>query len=368
MKSLITRDNALDTNHCADCCNKSGCVHEPVVTKGQARATDQRIRALFIGGSMNQTTQVYRVAMQLPDVDPWFSPHYATGFEECLRKLRLTEFTVLGQKHVDRCLQFLNDHDLQIDYGGMRNNYDLVVTSSDLVVQKNIRDKPVVLIQEGMTDPEAFLFQLATRVPFMPRWLAGTATNGLSDQYSFFCVASHGYRDLFIRKGVNPEKIRVTGIPNFDDCRKYCENDFPHRGYVLVCTSDLREKYRFENRAALIRQAVAVGDGRQLIFKLHPNENIGRATLEIKGLAPHALVYFSGSAEEMIANCDVFITRYSSTVYVALALGKEVHCDLDQKELQRLVPDQHGQAAENIAAVCRELLDAAKQRPKSEIG
>ena len=117
---------------------------------------------------------------------------------------------------------------------------------------------------------------------------------------------------------------------------------------MLVCTSDLREKYRFENRAALIRRAVDIAGGRRLIFKLHPNENIRRAALEIRRLAPHALVYSSGSAEEMIANCDVFITRYSSTVYVALALGKEVHCDLDQEELRKLVPDQHGQAAERV--------------------
>ncbi len=29
----------------------------------------------------------------------------------------------------------------------------------------------------------------------------------------------------------------------------------------------------------------------------------------------------------MIANCDVLITRYSSTVFVGLALGKETHSD-----------------------------------------
>jgi hypothetical protein len=58
----------------------------------------------------------------------------------------------------------------------------------------------------------------------------------------------------------------------------------------------------------------------------------------------------------------VFITRYSSTVYVALALGKEVHCDLDLRELKRLVPDQHGRAAANIADVCRELLAGSPAR------
>lgn len=319
-------------------------------------APAQRKKVLFIGGSMNQTTQVYQVAREMPEVDAWFSPHYATGLEERLRKLRLAEFTVLGKKHVKRCLEFCGRQGLEVDFGGTRNTYDLVVTSSDLVVQENIRGKPVVLIQEGMTDPETWLYHLATRISFIPRWLAGTATNGLSDQYTCFCVAGNGYRDLFIRKGVDPAKIRVTGIPNFDDCQTHCNNDFPHHGYVLVCTSDLREKYRPENRSGLIRKAIKIADGRQLIFKLHPNENIHRAGREIQRLAPDALVFASGCAEEMIANCETFITRYSSTVYVALALGKQVWCDLDPDELNRLVPDQHGCAARNIAAVCRELL------------
>jgi hypothetical protein len=127
---------------------------------------------------------------------------------------------------------------------------------------------------------------------------------------------------------------------------------------VLVCTSDLREKYRREDRRALIQQAVDIAQGRQLIFKHHPNENVRRATREIETWAPGAQVFSSGSAEEMIANCDVFITRYSSTGYVALALGKEVYCDLDLGELKSLLPEQHAQAASRIADVCRELLSA----------
>ena len=31
----------------------------------------------------------------------------------------------------------------------------------------------------------------------------------------------------------------------------------------------------------------------------------------------------------MIANCDALVTRYSSVVHVAIALGKEVHADID---------------------------------------
>ncbi len=68
-------------------------------------------------------------------------------------------------------------------------------------------------------------------------------------------------------------------------------------------------------------------------------------------------MFATGSAEEMIANCHTFVTRYSSTVFVALALGKEVVCDLDVEMLKRLLPLRHGQAAQNVAAVCRELLE-----------
>ncbi len=313
-------------------------------------------RVLFIGGSMNQTRQVHQVSSELREVEAWFSPHYATGCVAALQQLGLAEFTVIGQKLVARCLGYLQEHGLRVDYGGRQHEYDLVVTSSDLVVPSNIRGKKVVLIQEGMTDPEGWLFELVRRVPCLPRWLAGTAVTGMSRQYTCFCVASEGYRDLFVRKGIPSQKIRVTGIPNFDRCSDYCQNSFPYRDYVLVCTSDLREKYRREDRRELIQRALRIASGRLLIFKLHPNEDAERATREISTWAPDALVFRHGSAEEMIANCQTFITRYSSTVFVALTLGKETICDLNVDELKQLLPLQHGQAAHNIATVCRGLL------------
>jgi hypothetical protein len=59
----------------------------------------------------------------------------------------------------------------------------------------------------------------------------------------------------------------------------------------------------------------------------------------------------------MIANCAVLVTRYSSVVYVGLALGKEVHADIDVVTLRRLMPIQNGgTSARRIAAVCRRFL------------
>jgi hypothetical protein len=126
---------------------------------------------------------------------------------------------------------------------------------------------------------------------------------------------------------------------------------------VLVCTSPLREIFQGEDREAFLRKAVEIADGRPLIFKLHPNENAERATREIHRHTPDALVFTTGSAEEMIANCDVLITRFSSTAFVGIALGKETYSDFNIDELRRLMPIQNGAAALNIADVCRRILE-----------
>jgi len=314
-------------------------------------------RILFICGSMNQTTQMHQISRHLSQYEQAFSPFYCDGMDELTRRLGLMEFTIIGHKLASRCRQYLQDHHLAIDYQGRHRPYDLVLTCSDVYMQKNIRKNKIVLVQEGITDPETFAYHLVRRLRFLPLWLAGTAATGLSHAYRYFCVASDGYRDFFIRKGARPEKIVVTGIPNFDDCQRYRTNTFPHRDYVLVCTSPLREIFRGEDRPAFIQKAVAIAAGRPLIFKLHPNENAGRAIREIQQHAPGAPVFTAGSAEEMIANCAVLITRFSSCVFVGLALGKETYSDYPMDEMRRLMPLQNQSAAGNIAQVCRGLLE-----------
>ena len=316
-----------------------------------------RKKIVFICGSMNITTQMQQIAAELPEYEKYFTPFYADGFIKLLNKLSLVEFTIIGDKRAGECHRYLEAQGLAIDYGGTQHDYDLVVTCSDLVLQKNIRDKKRIVVQEGITDLERFSYHLVKTFKFLPKWFAGTSANGISNNFDYYCVAGEGYRELFIQKGVKPEKIRVTGIPNFDNCEKYYDNDFPHKGYVLVCTSDLREKFRYENRKKFIKNAVKIANGRQLIFKLHPNEKFERRTSEIKRWAPDALVYTSGSAEEMIANSEALITSYSSTIYVGLALGKEVYSVLDMEDLKQLTPVQNRCAARHIADVCRELIN-----------
>jgi hypothetical protein len=208
-----------------------------------------------------------------------------------------------------------------------------------------------------MTEPEGLLFHLVKRLK-LPRWIANTSATGISNAFDAFCVASEGYRELFIRKGVYPEKLVTTGIPNFDNLMDIPESDFPYKNHVLVATTPFRETMRPEVRPLFIRKCVEIADGRQLVFKLHPVENAPRAIREINLYAPEAVVYWRGDVNAMMLHADAVITQWSTCTFVALALGKEVYSDLDIPQLKKVMPIQNGgRSAENIAQVCQSFLE-----------
>jgi hypothetical protein len=315
------------------------------------------MKALFVCGSLNQTKMMHRVSQHLPQFDRYFTPYFCDGLGKLVQRSGALDFTVLGGRFLERTLRYLEEQGVALDLEGRDRRYDLVVTCSDLIVPRRIRDTKLVLVQEGMTDPENFAYHLV-RTLRLPRWMAQTSTTGLSDLYDIFCVASHGYKDLFVGKGVRPEKVRVTGIPNFDHCEAFRDNDFPHRDYVLVATSDMRETFKYENRRKFIEKAERIADGRPLVFKFHPNEDPHRAGREVERHAPGALYFSEGNTDHMIANCEALVTRYSSVVYVAAALGKEVHSDLSPEVLRHLLPLQNGgTSAQNIAKECLRLFE-----------
>lgn len=314
-------------------------------------------KILFICGSLNQTTQMHKIARHLEaEHKCYFTPYYADGLINLLAKLGWLDFTVLGGRHRRETDEYIKKHNLPVDLRGEKNNYDLVVSCSDLVVQGNIRKKRLILVQEGITEPEGFVYKLVKWLK-LPRYLANTAANGLSDAYDIFCVASEGYAEHFIRKGVRPEKIAVTGIPNFDNIKEFMKNDFPFYGHVLVATSPLRETFRFDDRKTFIKQCDEVAGNRKLIFKLHPLENAERARREILKFAPNSIVFTHGNVSHMIANADMVITQQSTATFVAVALGKEVHTSLDAAELKKLMPIQNGDSsASHIARICSRML------------
>jgi len=317
-------------------------------------------KILYICGSMNQTTQMHKISLELPEHEAYFSPFFATGFLGFLNRLKLVEYTILGGEVKQNALNFIKQNKLNLDYRGKNDDYDLVITSQDLTIPRNIKKFKTILVQEGMTDPPDWRYHV-TRFLNLYRWCASTSMTGLSHQYDYFCVASEGFKEQFIARGINPNKIRITGIPNFDNIiNEMKELKFEYKNFVLVATSDIRETLKYENRKKLIKFAIKIADGRKLIFKLHPKENVKKRIDEIKKYAPDALVYHGVSIDPLLANCDVFITKFSSTLFPAFVLGKEVHCAIDNEELNKLVPIQNNStSAKNIAEVANELLESS---------
>jgi len=322
---------------------------------------------LFICGTLNQTTQMHGIARELPEHNCVFTPFYLDGFTTTLHRLGLMENTAVGDKLSRKVNRYLAEQRLPVDPRGRRDNYDLVVMCTDLIVQKNLQGKRLLLVQEGMTEPEGLRYA-GVRLLGLPRYIANTASFGLSNVYHRLCVASPGYRDLFIRKGIPREKLVVTGIPNFDNVAAFKKNDFPYRNFVLAATSPTRETFQRDDREEFIRKVMEIAAGRQVIFKLHPAEQERRSRREIEQLAPGALVFQDGNVNEMIANCSVLVTQFSTVTYIGLALGKDVYSYLDLDELRRLMPEQNGgTSASHIADECRSLMAAPLRDTTAEL-
>ncbi len=109
---------------------------------------------LYICGSLNQTTMLHEISKCLPGHEHFFSAYYSDGIEKLTASFGVLDFTVLGGKFKEQTENYLNKNNLALDFEGKKNNYDLVVICSDLIIPKNIRDKKIVMVQEGMTDPE----------------------------------------------------------------------------------------------------------------------------------------------------------------------------------------------------------------------
>jgi hypothetical protein len=315
-------------------------------------------KIIFICGSVNQTSMMHQISEHFPEYDCHFTPYYAGGIGDWLmRFVGISEISILGGDYRQRTVDYLQDHHLPTDERAEYHRYDFAVTCQDLVWQTNLRDIPHFMVQEGMTSPANLRFYLY-KLLRLPRWVTGTQATGLSDYYDLLFVASEGFRRRFIKRGVRPEKVRVTGIPNFDDFARLLDNDFPHRHYVLAATTNHRESAEYENRKKFIKKAVRIAAGRPLIFKLHPFEDHQRATREIERWAPGARIFATGNTDHMIANCDVLVTRFSTVLLVALALGKDVHAELPPEDLVDLAPIQNGgTSAKTIADTIKRHLE-----------
>jgi len=313
---------------------------------------------LLICGTLSQTKAMIAIGRELADHNCSYTPFYCDGHLLRASQRGQLDFTVLAGALRERSVAYMRQANVPIDDRGEARDYDLIVTCSDLILQDNIEDKRIVLVQEGLTEPEGFLFWLVKHLG-IPRVFANTAAFGLSDGYEVFCVASPGARDLFRARGVRDSKMVVTGIPNFDDVSELRNNDFPHRDFVLICTSNARETFKYHDRMRFLRDGLKIAGGRPVIFKLHPAEQHDRAIREIRSIAPSAMILTDGNTEQMIANCTALVAPYSTVAVTAALLGKEVHSFIEPEFLRQVLPLQNGgTSAKRIADVCRACFDS----------
>ncbi len=310
---------------------------------------------------------MHQIASALPDFDCFFSQLYSKHpVIRTVVRSGLLDTTILSGEFKKRGDAYLFRHRLRNDYAASvyNNTYDLAVLCTDLLVTKELRKIKTVWVQEGMTDPVTPWAKLTRRLGLPPYMAMNTAFNGAGNSCDLYCAASEGYREQFTSLGTDPSRIFVTGIPNYDHAKALLKNDFPHSGYVMVATSDMRETLRKDDRGQFIGSCVAIACGRQLLFKLHPNEKKERAIAEIKKFAPADAMFFTeGNTEHMVANCEELITQYSTVIYIGIALGKKVHSYFDVDKLKRLAPIQNdGSSAANIAELCRHYIQYGGSR------
>lgn len=323
-------------------------------------------KILFTVGSYNQVTQMHAIASHLPEYDCYFSQFYSDNFIlQSLVKAGVADHTILSGGFKSSSDQYLEKHNLKNDYrqGRYNNQYDLAVVCSDLLVPNSIRGTKTVWVQEGMTDRLTPWSKVVKAIDLPRYWAFNTSLNGTSNLCDVYCVASEGYKKHFQSLGTDSAKLIVTGMPNFDNVEALSCNDFPHRNFVLVATSDIRECMGLENRPAFIRNCVHIANGRPLIFKLHPNEIKERAIREIEENAPGAMILTEGNINHMIVHCEELITQYSTVVYVGIGLGKKVHSFFDLNELKKKSPVQNGgRSAAHIAEICRRYIESNKSQ------
>lgn len=319
---------------------------------------------LCLGGSRNQTSQLHQIACHLEkDYNIYYSQIFGEGFlYKAAAEIGFFDNTVLGRdsSFTKASQQYLKLHELNYDYRGRSKGikYDLALLSTDMIVPKSFKKIKTVWIQEGMIDPITNFGKLVKKLGLPAYATASTALNGTSNSADLYFAMSRGYKEYFTTYGTQSEKILVTGVPNFDNIHALLETSYNESGFVLVATSDIRELGGNDDRTFLINEAIKIANGRKIIFKPHPNENIERVISEIRSIIPHAHIITEPIIDILIAHCDVLITQYSSCVYQGLVLGKKVYSYFPIEELEFKKPIQNGgKSAVIISNIVREFME-----------
>lgn len=320
-------------------------------------------KIICVVGSLNQTKQLHRISQYLQeDFDIYFTQIYGDGlFYRVVAESGIMDNTVLGKDSSFTKLsrEYILDHQLQYDYRAQskNNQYDLALLSTDMIVPKSLRKIKSIWVQEGMIDPIKASGILIKKLGLPTYFTSDTSLNGTSNKADIYCAMSSGYKDYFSKWGTNRNKIILTGVPNFDDIASFAHEPYSKSGFVLIATSDIRELGGNDNRVNFFNKCKTIAEGKKVIYKPHPNENLIRVTREIKMVIPDVEIITKPILDTLIAHCDTFITQWSSSAYVGLVMGKKVFSYFPIEELEAKKPIQNGgRSAEIIAQIAREFI------------
>jgi len=321
------------------------------------------IRCLFLCTTPYNASALREVALALPGWDCRFAPFYSqpTAAYRQLLRAGLIDKTPLAAHLHDSVVQKIRQLGLLHDrnhVGGLRD-YDLVVLGNDFFIPQDLRGfYPKVLVQEGWVWPFAWRRRVVASAR-LPSILASANGSGLSHKYTYFCVASEGYREAFAPK-IPLGRMVVTGLPLLDRVRDEL-GSFVDRSrsvdYVLLATHPGREYYEGERRLALLKRTRAIAAGRRIVVKFHPQEKQDRARREVEKVLPEAMVAAETDVRPLIANCAALVTTYSTVIFYAMLMNKPVFSSYSEAHIEKLLPEQNGDAASRIAAVCRRAIE-----------
>jgi hypothetical protein len=237
-------------------------------------------KILFVCSSLQQAKMMHEISKHLYAHNCYFTFNYCDGLSIFLSDTSFLSNKILGRKSRKATIDYFTNQNITVDSTGDENDYDIVLTCNDLAIPPNIKSKTVLFIQDIAKDTENFLDR--TGMTFgLSHKRKRTSSDVREGIYTKYCVSSEGFKTQLINKGITQDKIAVTGIPGFDNYFKYIGNNFPHKNFVLVATSDNRETYNFEDRQKFIYDSIKISEGRKLIFKLHPNENLCTGVVNI---------------------------------------------------------------------------------------
>jgi len=316
-----------------------------------------KTKCLFVCLTAYNTTILKHVADELKDWDCWFTPIFYND-DIVVKIAKIFGVFKRALESQKKTIEKMHQLCVNIDFEA-KQTYDIIVLGNDFYIPEKLnRFQPKVLVQEGWLWPYGIKRWLVANT-FLPVIFAGASGSGLSKSYEFYCVASDKYKELGIKSGIPKEKIKVTGLPTLDSLLStYKQNNISKQRdeFVLLTTHPGREYFEGENRKKLLLKTRKIANKRPIIVKLHPNENINRAKKEISFWLPEAKVLINNDVNQLIADCSVLITTYSTTIYYALLLGKEVYCDYPIEKVKEFLPIQNGVSAKKIADICREAI------------